>query len=366
MPKIAYRFAFDDLRRLILSGQMGQPGEILPAENTLAIRYNVCRPTIRKVLQMLAEENLLESKPGIGWRLLAYDGKEGGSSSIRRNRHIRIGIDTESDLWGYFYYDLILDGLKCGAEECGCELILLKEESMEKTDGIILSRITPELFEKYEPVVESGTPVVILNRIPVNPRFSCFSIDHMEEARRATEVLLLFGHRKIAVLADNNSQAVRERLNGWYLAFAANGLTPPEHLILSDSSITVQEEFLKREHPSAFFVLAGASLGRFLLSAERCHLKIPEDISLLCFDDMSRQPFLDIPVSHVRMPLEEMGKRAVHAITERLCSPRKALLPPKRELLEAELVITSSCRNIRSVRINRKHSTGKLQGKGSV
>lgn len=62
MPKIAYRFVFDDLSRLILSGQIGRPGDILPAENMLAARYRISRPTIRKVLQMLAEENLLESK----------------------------------------------------------------------------------------------------------------------------------------------------------------------------------------------------------------------------------------------------------------------------------------------------------------
>ena len=363
MPKIAYRFAFDDLRRLILSGQMGEPGEILPAENTLAARYNVCRPTIRKVLQMLAEENLLESKAGIGWHLLPHNGKEGESGAGRKNRPIRIGIDTESDLWGYFYYDLILDGLKRGADECGCELILMKEESTEKADGIILSRITPDLFEKYEPIVESGTPVAVLNRIPDNPRFSCFAIDHTEEARRATEVLLLFGHRKIAILADNCSRAIQERVNGWYLAFAANGLTPPEHFILRDSSVAAQEAFLKKEHPSAFFVLAGALLGRFLLAAERCNLKIPKDISLLCFDDMSRQPFLDTPVSHVRMPLEEMGRRAVHAISERLRSPRKAHLPPKREVLEAELVITSSCRIMNHAKIDLKQDITENQDK---
>ena len=61
--------------------------------------------------------------------------------------------------------------------------------------------------------------------------------------------------------------------------------------------------------------------------------------------------------------LEEMGRRAVHAISERLRSPRKAHLPPKREVLEAELVITSSCRIMNHAKIDLKQDITENQEK---
>lgn len=349
MPKIAYRFVFDDLSRLILSGQIGRPGDILPAENTLAARYRISRPTIRKVLQMLAEENLLESKAGIGWRIISQGKKKEGQE--KKNKHIRIGIDTEFDLWGYFYYDRILNGLKKGARDCNCELVLLKESEDEKLDGILLSRVTPEIYEKYLPAAESGIPVVILNRIPEDLRFFAFSIDHEAEARKAVEYLLLLGHRRIAVLMDRETEILQSRLNGWYLAFASNGLMAPEDLILRDSSFAGIEDFFREKEFTAFFVLQGTSLGKVMLVAERCGMQIPEELSLFCFDNMDLVPFLDRPVSHIRMPLEEMGERAVHAIAACLRHPRKTGFKPRREILESELVISASCKNINRQKI---------------
>lgn len=349
MPKIAYSFVFDDLSRLILSGQIGRTGDILPAENTLAARYRVSRPTIRKVLQMLAEDNLLESKAGIGWQIVSQEKKK--EEQEKKNRRIRIGIDTESDLWGYFYYDRILNGLKKAAKDCDCELVLLKDSGDEKLDGIILSRVTPEIYEKYLPAAKSGVPVVILNRVPEYPCFFAFSIDHLAEARKAVEYLLLLGHRRIAVLVDRETGILQNRLNGWYLAFASNGLMPPEDLILHDSSLAGMEDFFRKKDFTAFFVLQGTSLGKVMLVAERCGLQIPQELSLFCFDNMDLVPFLDQPVSHIRMPLEEMGERAVHAIAECLRHPRKTGLKPRREILKSELVISSSCKNINRQKI---------------
>lgn len=349
MPRIAYRFVLDDLSRLIASGKIGRDGDVLPAEHALAARYSVSHPTIRKVLQMLAEDNILASKAGIGWQIVSPE-KQKASREVRRQ--LRIGIDAEIDLWGYFYYDRILNGLKKGARECDCELVLLKDSGDERLDGIILSRITPEMYDRYLAIAEGGTPVAILNRIPDNPRFFAFSIDHLAESRKAVEYLLLIGHRRIAVLADTESEILHKRLNGWYLAFASNGLEPPEELILRDPTPAGMEEFFREKNFTAFFVLQGTSLGRVMIAAERHGLRIPNDLSLFCFDKMDQAPFLEQPVSHISMPLEKMGERAVQAIAECLRHPRKTGGRPCREILESELVISSSCRNINRRKID--------------
>lgn len=138
MPRLAYRFVLDDLSRLTASGKIGRDGDVLPAEPALAARYSVSRTTIRKVPQMLAEDNILASKAGIGWKIVSPE-KTKASREVRRQ--LRIGIDAEIDLWGDFDYDRLLNGLKKGARECDCKLVLLKDSGDERLDGIILSRL---------------------------------------------------------------------------------------------------------------------------------------------------------------------------------------------------------------------------------
>lgn len=91
MPRLAYRFVLDDLSRLIASGKIGRDGDVLSAEPALAARYSVSRTTIRKVPQMLAEDNILASKAGIGWKIVSPE-KPKASREVRRQ--LRIGIET--------------------------------------------------------------------------------------------------------------------------------------------------------------------------------------------------------------------------------------------------------------------------------
>lgn len=149
MPKIAYKLVYDDLMRLI-RGKYIRENEMLPPENTLALRYNVSRPTIRKALQMLADNDLIQSKAGIGWQVCSSSGKE---KKDRKHKPLTIGVDTAPDIWGYFYYDLIMNGIRKAAEERGYRLVVTdrydaEQFNGEEIDGLILSKTTEEIYRQ--------------------------------------------------------------------------------------------------------------------------------------------------------------------------------------------------------------------------
>ena len=89
------------------------------------------------------------------------------------------------------------------------------------------------------------------------------------------------------------------------------------------------------------FITGGGWMLVTLLALERLRLRIGEDLSVICFDDMSEYELLDTPVSHIHMPLRKMGETAIDYLVRRC---RGGSIPPLRETMDADLVINRSCR----------------------
>ena len=339
MPKLAYNVVYADLLRQIEGGVI-VPGDRLPSENELVKRYSVSRMTIRKVLRLLAEEGRLDSRAGVGWEVLGTERPECPGRKVWR-----IGIDWLPSISSRSYRDRILQGIQEAAEGRNVTLVyndywkpeLLRADAL---DALILQH--PKGLEAVEEFCDWEKPVCFINRRPANPGFSCLSVDYVQEAKRAVEYLLRIGHRKIAYLAlPCNNYASQQRKKGWRRAFFDNGLIPPKELVFVAGNKTDISEMLQRYRPTAVFLALASQFTWFLLSVERAKLRIPEDLSVICFDDMSDIPYVGFPVSHIRMPLATMGHQALEHVVERLEKPET---PPLHRMFEADLAINSSCR----------------------
>ncbi len=343
MPKIAYHVVFNMLRREI-EGRLIPAGQLMPSENKLAEKYNISRTTARKVLQMLAEKGYIASRAGVGWEVLSpTPGKP------EQNRQWIIGVDTEFSPGLYYYYPHLLEGIKLAAKEADCRLAIANfdvagEHRKGDEDALIVVNVRSEDYQEYEKLAERGVPVVMINRYLDNPKFSCFAVNYQRESGRAVEYLLQTGHHRIAMIAGRGSRhLVEPRINGFYQAFAAFELEPPEDLIYRDLAVKELAEKLKRDHPTAAFLMDGGKLPNFMLAAERAGLRVPEDISIICFDDMSDDPLMEFPISHIRMPLKAMGQMALRHAIRRL---EDSTCRTERKFIDADLVINSSCRKL--------------------
>lgn len=340
MPKIAYNVVYHELRRKI-EGRLFLPGSRMPSENTLAEQYQISRTTARKVLQMLADKGYIASRAGIGWEVKSSEPNTGGD--VRR---WTIGVDTIASDWSSYYHKHLLGGMRDAVRGTGSVLSIVGDADNpeywleDKVDALVLMWPHPDHYARYIALAEQGVPVVFINREAPNPAISTFAVDYVRESRRAVEYLLLTGHRDIAMIGGG-AISMEWREHGFYQAFAARGLEVPKHLIMRDYTVQQQAEVLAKYRPSAAFILFGCAVTNFILATERAGMQIPRDMSLICFDDMSDNPVTDFPLTHIRMPLFNMGRDAVIHAIRRLQNPAEK---PLHVMYDADLCINSSCR----------------------
>ncbi len=350
-PKVYDELVCDIVER-IDSGEL-RPGHWLPSEMVLAKKYSIGRPSVRSALDELRKRDLVEKLPGKGSRIKssskpAYPGKQ--------NRIIGVTVPEWADLQKESSF---LSGVHAGilqaARNFGCRVELIPDLSLLQTaaaelSGMICISYKDADIARLLSLPARQLPKVMINRLCVADEINYVSIDHREWTRRAIEYLLQLGHRQIGFLASYwNEQYMRSRLQGCRDAFAKFGLTwPEEFLIPVDSADSVRgalDAFLDIHQPSALFLGGGhcsdAALG-FLCQRG---VRIPEDLSVISFDDfrLALQPLIPA-LTFVRQPLLELGRRAV-SIIERI--ERLGITEPIHELLPAELVVRESCAPLR-------------------
>lgn len=174
-------------------------------------------------------------------------------------------------------------------------------------------------------------------------------VDEIQGAYDATRHLLAMGHRKIA-LVSGPPVALESRLreDGFMRALKEEGLSTGREHQIKILNFTESEGFeagnlLMRlpELPSAVFVSAGDLTALGVISALREHgLKVPQDISVVGYDDLAFAVHLDPPLTTVHQPLAEMGALAIQRLLAALRDGPSH--QPKGEMLAAELVVRQS------------------------
>jgi LacI family transcriptional regulator/LacI family repressor for deo operon, udp, cdd, tsx, nupC, and nupG len=235
---------------------------------------------------------------------------------------------------------------------CNSDEDLKKEEfyidvlQSESVDGIIL----PPISER-DPVVlkliESGVPVVTVDRSLTHRAMDKVEVDNRRGAFEAVDHLIKLGHRRIGLIAGRlNVSTSRERRLGYDDAMAAHKLpVAPEYIRGGDfkqaSGLAMAEELLALPSPpTALFVLNNLMTVGALEAIHRRKLRIPKDIAVIGFDDLPWAEALDPPLTVVRQPAYEVGQAAAELLLKRLEDPKRAETHLK---LLPKLVLRSSC-----------------------
>ena len=202
------------------------------------------------------------------------------------------------------------------------EVNLLDRLMHGTTDGAILL-LPLESSEELRALQRRGYPFVVVDprwRLPEG--IPCVSAAHASGAMQATEHLLSLGHRRIAaVKGEEGWYATEERLVGYRAALAAAGVIPPPELVVSgdfqlESGVAAAERlFALPEPPTAIFAFNDNMAVGVLQAARARGLRVPEDVSVVGFDDSEQAPIVTPPLTSVRQPLEEMGRMAAGLLT---------------------------------------------------
>jgi DNA-binding LacI/PurR family transcriptional regulator len=212
------------------------------------------------------------------------------------------------------------------------------------TDGLIVSGPRWDDAELLE-LVEDGYPIVVQGTVPDIPVPSV-DVDNRAGARHAVGHLVKLGHRSIACItnAPLAYTAAAERLAGYRDALEAAGVTADDALVAegefdASSGHRAMNELLARGLPfTAVFVASDVVALGALASLREHGYSIPDDISVVGFDDIPLAAHFDPPLTTIRVPAHDLGFTAGRALLERL--GRRSVTA--RTLLPTELIVRAS------------------------
>jgi len=214
------------------------------------------------------------------------------------------------------------------------------------TDGAIL--ILPEEREdELLSLHRQGYPFVVVDPRERSPEgIPCVSATHTVGAKQATEHLLAIGHRRIGAIAGVPGwYATEERLLGFRAALATEGILPdPELIVYSDwqtpRGVEAAEQLLSLpDPPTAIFAFNDNVAIGVLHAAHRRRVRVPEELSVIGFDDTTLAELVIPTLTTVRQPLAEMGRIGVSLLLRILEGQRIEAL---RLELSTELVVRES------------------------
>jgi LacI family transcriptional regulator, galactose operon repressor len=205
------------------------------------------------------------------------------------------------------------------------EVSLLERLMQGETDGALIV-LPEESSEELSIAQADGYSFVVVDpRQALDERIPSVSAAHMSGADQAMQHLLGLGHRRIAAITGPRGwKATEDRRRGYHAALAAAGILP-------DSELEVESEFEiapgaegagalldLRERPTAIFAF-NDNIAIGVLGAARARgLRVPEDLSVVGFDDIEHATIVSPSLTTVRQPLAEMGRTAVSLLVRLL------------------------------------------------
>ncbi len=205
------------------------------------------------------------------------------------------------------------------------EVSLLDRLTHGTTDGALIV-LPEESSEELEQLLVQGYRFVVVDpRERLDESIPAVSAAHASGADQAIRHLLALGHRRIgAITGPRGWVATEDRRRGYHAALAAAGILPdPELEVGADFEIDGGERAAAHlldlpEPPTAIFALNDNLAIGTIQAARALGLRVPEDLSVVGFDDVEHATVVSPKLTTIRQPLAEMGRMAVSMLVRLL------------------------------------------------
>ena len=343
-PAPAHEQVRERIRELILQGEF-VAGEKLPSEPDIAERLGVSRMTANKAILALVAEGHLVREKGKGTFVAEP------SPELLRCAVAIVPEDVTLAMEDY-YFGALYWNVQATLADRGVPVEIVRlttgiGQPGPKDAGLIAINPPERTLDELLAYARGGAPVVILGASWLDHGLNIVDSDNFLGAGLAVNHLADLGHRRIAILGacleDSNSQ---DRLKGYRTAMKARQLTPrPEDEFGVEQAIALEDTVLNailagiRDGITAFFVAGPHLTVQLQAAVQRAGFRVPEDVSIVGYDDPAFLSMAHPAPTTIRQPLAEMAKAACSVLVERLQSgdPRSA-----KRVLDPELVVRSS------------------------
>jgi DNA-binding LacI/PurR family transcriptional regulator len=265
-----------------------------------------------------------------------------------------------SDIRNPFFAE-VARGAEDAARTANCDLVLCNSDldadkqmqyvqslSEKRIDGIMMNSVSMLSREQLARLAGSGVPIVLLNRPASNHTFSTVCADNESGGALAARYLLGLGHRKIAHLTGPRQHGnLSDRTRGFVRALQS-AENPVQPVVLYgkfnfEGGAELTRKLLDK-HPDVTAIFAANDVMAFgvVQAVLDRGLRIPEDLSLIGFDNIQFSVIVHPPLTTIHQPKYEMGSAAVDILL-RLARDKGKQMPEHRRL-GVELIERQSCK----------------------
>lgn len=361
-----YQQIQDYIRHVITTDNM-KPGDRIPTEKELMEKFQVSKITVANALTGLANEKLIARVPGKGSFVAEEaDYLQAAPASITRGleggtRTSVIGVIMPT-IHDYFAIRLI-DGIEQALIKEGYRsMIVLTHGNLERekeaikelkalgAEGLLIFPVDEGNYnEEILGMKLSGFPFVLIDRYLPGVETHYIAADGRRGTKLAVEHLWELGHRDIAICSDSPLQTitVQERIEGYIDALKDKGaLINPAHMITDFKPIAVLKDaeahplyrYIRNRMVTAYISLNGRLGVQIYQMAKQAGLRVPEDVSIVSFDDPTSVVEEFSILTHVKQFERDMGYQAANKLLD-VVRGSGAIKSYSKVLIEPELVI---------------------------
>ncbi len=219
-------------------------------------------------------------------------------------------------------------------------------------DGI-LTVLSSESFakkgeESIEMLSDLKIPAVVVDCFDHQSLFSTIAVDNHKGSMIAVEYLISMGHSRIAcVTGPLGPKLNEERFNGYKRALENNKISFDKHLVYEgdfkyQSGFAAVDKLMKYK-PTAIFCHNDLMAYGCMAALKNKKIRIPEDISIVGFDDVFYSSIMEMPLTTVHQPVHDLGEKAAEILLEEICTPDRK---KQSILLEPILVVRNTVKMI--------------------
>ena len=196
---------------------------------------------------------------------------------------------------------------------------------------------------------EGKLPYVLIGRSPTNNQVNFIDVDNYGGARKGVQHLLRLGRRRIAhISGPRNLIAGLDRYQGYLSGLYEGGIFPDPTLVVegdfTDLSGYTGVQRLLPYHPDAIFTASDAMASGALRALIEAGVRVPQDISLVGFDDIPFSSRTIPPLTTIRQPIQRVGSLAAETLIQIIDHPETQ---PRQVILPTELIVRGSCGGVK-------------------
>ena len=293
----------------------------LPGERTFSTELGISYMTIRRAIDNLVKKGLLYKIPKKG--TFVADPKQAATKTTK-TKNLGYFLDSSiKDGLSSPYYSMVFDALEKEAGKYGYSMMYFSNadgsdflEIAKKIDGVVVS-----CFPRIEPIIQEikeRVAVVCIDNTSVDKSIPSVTLDNFNSVADSITYLFSLGHRRIGFITGlDDSDIGRGRLAGYLSALKSQHIDEDRDLIYKgDYSFETgrigADYFLSMPRPPTAIMCANDSMAISVLKeVSRRGMRVPEDISIIGFDDIVMASQITPALTTVSVPVEEIAKRAI-------------------------------------------------------